>query len=148
MEYITSMEDLCEHFDADSPTGLNRRIYKDTACGASISVLIAPEDESEFGDLRSFEEPYWIYNGERAFDYLTTASRLKAFTIQTIVEGSDAIVDSEPFVLPVKTSDVQKWIDYMEAEAEMLWEEANAEGGDYDTHMFLNYDQDVRGIDY
>jgi hypothetical protein len=104
---------------------LNKRIYKDTDCGASISVFIAPEDESEFGDLPNYEEPQWIHYGERAFDYLTVASRLKAFTIQTIVEGSDATVDSQPFVLPVEQAEVWKWIEDMEAQADELWREAN-----------------------
>jgi hypothetical protein len=40
MTQITNMQDLCDHFGAEHPAGLNRRLYKDTACGASISVLV------------------------------------------------------------------------------------------------------------
>jgi hypothetical protein len=122
---INNMQDLLDYFYADTPRSLNRRIYKDTACGASISVLIAPEDPDEFGDLPSFQPPFWVHNGEGAWDYLTPACRLKAFTIQTIVEGSDATVDSLPFVLPVETAEVDKWIEDMEAQADELWREAN-----------------------
>ena len=49
------------------------------------------------------------------------------FTIQTIVEGSDATVDSDLFTFPVKTAAVDKWIKDMEAEAARLWEAANAD---------------------
>jgi len=55
-------------------------------------------------------------------------TEVHSFTIQTIVEGSDATVESEEFVLPVDKDEVWKFVEYMEAEAKMLWNEAN----DYD----------------
>lgn len=109
--YISSMADLCDYFGADEPGDLNRRIYKDTDCGASISVTLA--DGQEF------------HNGDRRFNDLRRDDPLAYFTIQTIVEGSDATVDSKPFVVPVKTAEVDAFIEYMEAEADRLWNEAN-----------------------
>lgn len=37
---IKNFTDLCAYFYADTPAGLNRRIYKDTGCGASVSVRV------------------------------------------------------------------------------------------------------------
>jgi len=52
-------------------------------------------------------------------------TEVTAFTLQTIVEGSEATVDSTPFVLPVAKSDVDAFMTYMEEEATRLWELAN-----------------------
>jgi hypothetical protein len=108
---IRTFRQLLRHFDAESPARLNRRIYKDTACGASISIQLRGGD--------------WIHNGSPRWEELTGAEPLVAFTIQTIVEGSDAEVNSAPFVLPVATQEVTDWMTDMEAEADQLWHEAN-----------------------
>ena len=113
---ITTMNDLYEHFDSeDSFRMLNRRIYKDTACGASISV---------YGTVDGKEVQY--HNGYH--DPLPANFVLEAFTIQTIVEGSDASVDSSKFVAGTATADdINAWIEEMEAEADRLRLEANNE---------------------
>lgn len=108
---IRTFADLLDHFDADSPRGLNRRLYKDTDCGASISV-------------RPANGP-WVHNGDRKWDTMAADTPIVAFTIQTIVEGSDATVDSDEFRLPVAGADVDAWITDMEVEASLLWQEAN-----------------------
>ena len=108
---IRTFADLLDHFGADSPRGLNRRLYKDTACGASISVCLV--------------DGAWVHNGDRKWDTMTADTPIVAFTIQTIIEGSDATVDSDEFRLPVAVADVDGWITYMEAEAALLWQEAN-----------------------
>lgn len=111
---IRNLADLLSYFGADSAQGLNRRIYKDTACGASISAQ-TPDGQ-------------WHHNGQ---DW-SGVTAIKAFTIQTIVEGSDATVDSEVFAVPVSVKLIDEWIEYMEAEAERLWHEANEEERDDD----------------
>jgi hypothetical protein len=113
-EVITTLVELCAHFDADEPRSLNRRLYKDTDCGASISVQTL--------------DGVWHHNGE---DWNGIAT-IQAFTIQSIVEGSDAEVNSGTFTLPVEALEVDEWIDYMEEETERLWNEANAEEEDAD----------------
>lgn len=127
MTQIKSLKDLCDCFYADEPAMLNRRIYKGTDCGASISVRVP----SAFLDEDGHPTSTWIHNGDQAWRYLTMDTHIEAFTIQTIVEGSDATVDSEPFALPVPEQDVYSFIKFMEEEASMLWEEANLglEGG-------------------
>lgn len=124
---INSMQDLCDTFYADEPRMLNKRIYKGTNCGASISIKLSTPDNANTYPSPPFPEfyGYWIHNGDRAWDQLTMGTPIEAFTIQTIVEGSDATVDSLPFVLPVEKNEVWQWIGYMEDEAEMLWREAN-----------------------
>jgi hypothetical protein len=122
-DVILDLADLQDYFAAEVdpewekdpgeiPAMLNRRIYKGTACGASISL--------------HFGTGAVIHNG---YDHECTdediQSGLVGFTIQTIVEGSDATVDSELFALPVPRVVVDQWIEYMESEAEMLWKEAN-----------------------
>lgn len=111
MKYITNMQDLCDFLSADEPARMNRRLYKDTGCGASISVRVTGHG--------------WIHNGASAWEQLTVESPLEAFTIQTIVEGSDATVDSDIFKLPVATKDIDEWIEYMEEESTRLWQQAN-----------------------
>lgn len=125
-EYIFNMSDLCAFFGADNPQGLNRRIYKDTDCGASISLYLINGKQ--------------YHNGEN-WNRLNFDSLLHSFTIQTIIENSDATVDSDAFVLPVKKADVDKWMEYMESEADYLWREANTDefdGEDMDGLGFID----------
>lgn len=122
MERIESLADLCGYFYADEPAMLNKRIYEGTDCGASISVYLAQPGYDPFGRA---EEHHAIHKGDREWAELTMDTPIHSFSIQTIVEGSDATVDSEPFVLPAKTSDVGEFMEFMESEASHLWKEAN-----------------------
>jgi len=116
MNTIRNLSDLCAFFCADTPASLNRRIYKGTACGASISLELPDR---------------WIHNGDRDPAWATvTDAECTGFTIQTIVEGSDATVDSEPFRFPVTVANLDGWIEYMENEANSLWHEANDDDDD------------------
>ena len=63
----------------------------------------------------------WFHNGT---DW-SVVTAIRAFTIQTIIENSDATVDSHVFHLPVPTIEVDRWMEYMEQEASSLWDEAN-----------------------
>ena len=110
---ITGLADLCDYFGADEPRSLNRRIYNATACGASISVYL-PDGAA-------------IHNGSERWATLTRETPIRGFTIQTIVEGSDATVDSSEFKVPVECEKIGTWIGDMEGEAERLWKEANAD---------------------
>lgn len=113
---IKNLRDLLTYFEADDILNLNHRVYKDTYCGASIS-LQTPDGK-------------WHHNGsgESWGREWSKIKRIKAFTIQTIVEGSDAEVKSPPFTLPVESDEIDKFIRYMEGEAELLWKEANEDG--------------------
>lgn len=113
---INNLKDLCDYFCADEPAELNRRIYKDTACGASISVCVSSDGGSAV---------QWVHNGDDLWRELTIATPLLAFTIQTIVEGSDATVDSAPFNIPCSTTEIDRWMTEMEDEASALWKQAN-----------------------
>ena len=106
---IRSLQDLMNYFSAERVTDLNRRIYRGTECGASISVRTP--------------DGVWHHNGQ---DW-SGIEEITAFTIQTIVEGSDAEVNSAPFVLPVTEEEVENWITHMESEADSLWREANSD---------------------
>lgn len=112
---ITTMDDLYNYFGSyDSFQSLNHRIYKDTACGASISV---------YGKVG--RKPVMFHNGFR--DPLPGNFKLESFTIQTIVEGSAATdVNSDHFIVGKATSeDIEHWIQEMESQADELWGEAN-----------------------
>ena len=111
MKTIRNMANLCDHFGADLPRELNRRVYKDTDCGASLSVYL-PDGEA-------------IHCGSQKWNELSRKTPIRGFTLQTIVEGSNATVDSDEFVLPVSTKSVGDFIEYMEKESEILWEQAN-----------------------
>jgi|GEM_PF-4203409 len=104
---ISNLGDLCTYFHADGVNGLNHRIYKDTECGASISVK-TPDGK-------------WHHNGQE----WRSITDVIAFSVQTIIEGSDATVDCDPLVLPVDGEKVDAAIRWMEDEARYLWEEAN-----------------------
>lgn len=105
---IANLDQLCTYFGADDPTLLNKAIYKGTSCGASISVQ-TPDGE-------------WHHNGQ---DW-TGITSITAFTLQTIVEGSDVTVDSDEFTLPVYESAVAAWMEEMEKEADFYWKRDNA----------------------
>jgi hypothetical protein len=103
--WIRNLQDLVDYWSADDPRGINRRAYKDTACGASVSVQT--------------HDGKWHHNGS---DW-SHIRAIRAFTVQTIVEGSDATVDSDVFTLPVKVSEVDAWIVQMEKEVDRSWTE-------------------------
>lgn len=108
---ITNLRDLCDYFSADEPRLLNKRVYKGTDCGASISLYLADGTA--------------IHNGSPRWEDLPIDTPIRGFTIQTIVEGSDATVDSDEFDLPVDEAVVEAWIKDMEERATELWEDAN-----------------------
>jgi hypothetical protein len=182
---IRSLENLCDYFSAVVPYMLNKRMYKGTGCGASISLHLEPSAYEALGPIvvweswkccdgreyqgrpwmrtnkdrlkverqelagiakhkcpkcgkvhtvRRFEKPLevparggWIHNGDGLWEKLSRETPIVGFTIQTIVEGSYATVDSEEFVLPVTEKEVETWIKEMESEASFLFQEANAE---------------------
>jgi hypothetical protein len=123
-QIINNLEELLDKFGLalDDVNLLNKYLYKGTDCGASISIQ-TPDHE-------------WHHNGE---DW-TGITEAIAFTIQTIVEGSDSTVDSEPFVLPVEAKKIDDWLEYMEQQARVLWEAANHE------HYYLRADGETIGI--
>lgn len=142
---IRTMDDLYYHFGSgDNFRSLNRRIYKDTECGASISVcgrIPTAVDLWSFGDTVTDSLPYhmgegdesdesagervWFHNGS---DGPPLGFVLDGFTIQTIVEGSEETVDSSYFKAGVVTgADVDRWIEQMEGAADHEWREANPE---------------------
>lgn len=55
---------------------------------------------------------------------------LTGFTIQSIVEGSDAEVASDVFRSGVDSADVVAWVENMEAETSRLWDAANGVGSE------------------
>jgi hypothetical protein len=67
----------------------------------------------------------WAHNGSELWNHITMDTKLLGFTIQSIVEGSDATVDSSEFVCPVDTKEVDDWIKEMEEETSRIWKAAN-----------------------
>ena len=194
---INTLSDLYTLFGADeSFASLNRRVYKDTSCGASISIYgTLPADEAspqaranaQAAGLRSMLMPEYerilptlteaynqappetqeriaaadaefhqgtpsalaswartvvpdafpvtdvaldrvpavYHNGHH--DPIPASFVLTGFTLQTIVEGSDAEVNSDIFPIGTTKAEVDVWIEEMEAEADYLWREANDE---------------------
>jgi hypothetical protein len=201
MRTVNSYADLLNLFQADDFSDLNRSVYKDTDCGASISIYgtVAAEDATDEERRSAARVVPWEVREEyeRVLPLLTAAHvaatpqertqieaadasfqdgdpaaliewartivpgafpsatvapervpvayhnghdedipasfLLDGFTIQTIVEGSDATVDSDTFPLGTTEEEVDAWIADMEAEADSLWREANEdEEGDVD----------------
>jgi hypothetical protein len=118
MATINTLSDLCAMLGVEekniTANRLSRRIYKDTNCGASISVQCMVDDM-----------PVWFHNGDST---ILDGKKLVGFTIQTIVEGVEATVDIA--FMPVGTTttgQVREWIKDMESEASRLWDEAISE---------------------
>jgi hypothetical protein len=80
--------------------------------------------EMTFHVPESARETCWYYNGDRTD---LTGMELAGFTIQTIVEGSDAEVNSDTFRPGTTTDKLDEWVEEMESEASRLWDEANSE---------------------
>jgi hypothetical protein len=157
MTTITTLADLCEHFGTDTPRSLNRAVYKATECGASLSVQLQEADvtcrhceqfyarfvcgaathgECDCPKCQGYctcHEQAWVHNGDTRWNTLPITTPIEGFTIQTIVEGSEATVDSDTFTLPIEAAVVDAWIADMEAEADRLWQEANGENDDQET---------------
>ncbi len=193
---IHTYADLLAYYDAENFAHLNRRIYKGTECGASISIYgtvaredatpedIAAAERAGFASARAVEYarilplvqdayraasteeqariaamdedfyarsnpapfmawartvvpdafpetvtnparvPVAYHNGRRA--EIPASFLLTGFTIQSIVEGSDAEVNSDVFRAgDTTTEEIEAWIGDMEAEVDRLWDEAN-----------------------
>jgi hypothetical protein len=197
MRPINTLDDLYEAFGSEhSFASLNRRIYKSTECGASISVYgtVAATDASQADVdsalragarlavdaeyarvLPSLEEAYRaaspeekerIQSMDQAFaegrrepliewartvvpgcfpETTVTPERvpvayhcghqgeipasfeLTGFTIQSIVEGSDAEVCSGTLRLGLTKEEIDAWVAWVEDEVDRLWHEANGE---------------------
>ena len=114
MSTIRTMTDLYTHFGSEpSFRSLNRRIYKDTACGAHISV---------YGTVSG--RPVAFHNGHT--DPIPEDFVLMTFVVGSIVEGSEAHVDSPLFEAGRCTGErLDRGVADMEAEVDRLWREAN-----------------------
>jgi hypothetical protein len=116
MPTINTLRDLRRYLDARSIsiTDLSRAMYDRTQCGASVSI---------HGVLRSGKEV--AFHPGQTDDY-PEGFEEEWFTVQTIVEGSDAEVNSQPMYFRRVTEDeLEEWIKYMEERAHELWSEVN-----------------------
>lgn len=104
---IDNLESLADFIGANEPTenSLSRRVYKDTSCGAWLSIV-----HNEDGTL-------W------------------GVKIGSIVEGSEACVDPAELRFPFSQKDWDEAIQYVKAEAKMLWNEANGENDDEEAEL-------------
>jgi hypothetical protein len=131
---IRSVEDLYAWADCEpTPWHLGRALYRGTDCGASISIygsyqgkaaaVHSPGTALDFGwdasthqHLGSLDIP----------DGLPDEFLAESFTVQTIVEGSEATVDSDHFYFGrCTTTQLKRWIADMEAEARFYWRRDN-----------------------
>lgn len=109
--HLTNLTDLCIFFGAATPANLNRRVYSETACGASISIQtpdgawLTDEDDSRWN----------------------TITEIVAFSFHAIVEGSDAEFSSATIPLPTNDRAVRRVLQWLEQEAATAWKQANAE---------------------
>ena len=67
----------------------------------------------------------WVHNGNSLWRDLTIDTPIRAFTIQSIVEGSDATVDSDQFNVPCPTEKVDQWMEEMEEQTSAIWDRDN-----------------------
>jgi hypothetical protein len=108
---IRNMANLCDYFGATHPFNINRCTYKYSSCGHSLSVRM-PDGE-------------WVHNGDKDWDDMTRETKIIAFSVQTIVEGSEMEVNMDPFELPVTHREVARAIKDMEAQADSEWRRMN-----------------------
>lgn len=128
-EYLFGMKDLLEFFGTDRPENLNKAVFHGTQCGASISLYTqnATAFHNGINNAVDLDINKMLCPVAQQWQGLTEQTELKGFTLQTIIEGSDAEINSSLFEFPVKKSDVTHFISEMEMEAETLWNEANSE---------------------
>lgn len=137
-DYIIDLVGLCGWLSAEYPSQLNKRIYSATKCGASLSLYCGQGDDDMIhcGDNDGWADMDAVFDrmvrptslAEVMVDMVAVKDMVPyGFSIQTIVEGSDATVDSGVMSFPILKSRVQSWIDEMESEAHFLWVEANGE---------------------
>ncbi len=95
---IRTLDDLCAYWHADEPSMLNTRVYANTDCGASISILLT--------------DGRWLHNG----DDWTGVRKIAGFKIQTILEGMDAMVGGHMIALPVSSEDIDQYVQSIQDE--------------------------------
>lgn len=132
---VRSLADLYAHFDPshDTVASLNRRIYKDTRCGASISIygtvdglpaeIHNPGREIVVRRTGSLEpaERIALPDGTLPDRFVPTA-----FTLQTIVEGSDVEVNGDTLYFGrCTTNDVDRQLASLEEQVSFYFERDN-----------------------
>jgi hypothetical protein len=126
---IENLGDLCEYWGVgrDEPHRLNRSIYKyGTDCGASCS-LYYPDGWALHNGAESATKISKIggWLNKKSITWEKPGKPI-AFSIQTIVEGSDVEVDGEQMEFgQVTKDDLDTWVKEMEAQAKFYWERDN-----------------------
>lgn len=90
-----------------------------------ITKIFRASDKCWGWKTHEASEWVWVHNGNSLWRELTLETPTRAFTIQSIVEGSDATVDSDQFTIPCDTEEIDKWMEYMEEETSAIWERDN-----------------------
>ena len=126
---IKNLKDLCRFFGADEPCDLNRTIFDNTSCGASLSLYLKDGTVLHNG-AKGWTSREVVRNKRGAMTGTRTVSipdttPIKGFTVQTIIEGSEATVDSDLFWVPCPEKWVKEWMEEMEARATDLWHETH-----------------------
>lgn len=119
MQTIENLAQLCDFWSVEHPAGLNRSVYKNTACGASLSLYLTADEDSA------------IHNGSERWPELETTTEAHGFSIQTIVEGGNDI-DGDIMPFPVAVSELEQWLEELEGLASAEWDRVNVDGEDRD----------------
>ena len=116
-----NLKAILDDWGVENVQQLDRTIYKNTECGAHLSVKLHDGTWRHSGDLDGID------NGN-----------VQALLLWSIVEGSDAEVDADPISLldymdegdeKRLIADFDKTLDWVNDEACSLWHEANDEDG-------------------
>lgn len=110
---IANIHDLVEYLGADDVSHLPRRVYKDTACGGSISLLLS--------------DGTTLHNTDVARITPIQRDHVAGFYFHSIVEGSDAEYTGATLTFPITSADVDASLAHMEEWCAGEWDEANSD---------------------
>ena len=134
MSVIKNIADLCNYWCVDSSRELSRIVYKFTDCGASLSLYYPDGSALHNGAegatklTAGYMKPRRRWSQDKKLLRRTWERPGKpcAFSIQTIVEGSDVEINGELMEFgKVTTQELDAWVKDMEAQAKFYWERDN-----------------------
>lgn len=118
---IENLSGLLGFFGAENTGELPGRVRKETGCGAVIELLL--------------DNGAWV--GEESGIDEVAAEKVVGFKLLTIVEGSDAEIETDEIEFPVGEAEMREALEWLEGEAERAWSEAKEDDAGYyeDTHQ-------------
>lgn len=115
-DVICDFQGLLKAYGCESPSGLAKTIYKGYSCGPWISAIPQKTDGQGFGTTP--------LSNTTPNDHAWSTT-VRGVLVGSIVEGSDAEVESQPIYFPMTKAQLDSAIQWVNDQVEELWSAKN-----------------------